>query len=162
MGGSLYATRQHKQVVHTDIFPIATKSQMGKIASRKELLDSKFAKEFLKDTIDFLKPSLIIILGKEHCKRFELLEEKIYFDSTKSINLFPDAKYQLGFHTRLNVPVVGLHFKPSEQFIGLGGGYDENRISHGQYATKDVLNNIGKEIINEVKALFSNDIWKDI
>jgi len=155
MGGSLYNLKQYRNVIHTDFLPIATKSQMGRISSRKELLDSDFANQFLKDTLDFLKPSLIIILGKEHCKRFALIEHGIYFDSPKLIDRFPDAKYQLGFHSRLNVPVLGLNFKPSEQFIALGGGVDANGKSHGEYATKEALNEMGVEIINELQKLFS-------
>ncbi|CAG9606571.1 hypothetical protein [Pseudoneobacillus rhizosphaerae] len=156
MGGSLYNFKNYKNVVHTDFFPIATKSQMGKIPSRKELLDSDFANQFLKDTLDFLEPSLIIILGKEHCKRFTNLEHGIYLDSPKVVSQFPNSKYQLGFHSRLKVPVVGLHFKPSEQFIGLGGGADEKGKSHGEYAKKDSLDFMGNEILNELKKLFPN------
>lgn len=63
---------------------------------------------------------------------------------------FPAAKYQLGFHSRLNAPIVGLHFKPSEQFMGLGGGSDQNGKGHDHYATKATLNVMGEEIINDL------------
>jgi hypothetical protein len=158
MGGSFYNLNGYKNVVHTDFFPIATKSQMGKIANKNELLNCEFSRGFLKDTIDFLAPSLIIILGKEHCKRFELLEHGIYFDSPKTLKPFPNAKYQLGYYSKLNIPVLGLHFKPSEQFIGLGGGYDENQIGHGEYVKKNSLTEMGNEVISELKAQFPNQV----
>ncbi len=50
-----------------------------------------------------------------------MLEEGIYFSELKWQSDFPDAKYQLGYHSRLNVLGVGLYSKPSEQFISLGG-----------------------------------------
>ncbi|MFY2253210.1 hypothetical protein ACOSZH_25270 [Priestia megaterium] len=159
MGGSLYDTRDFANVIHTDFFPIATRSQMGKISTRQEILDSPFAKKFLRDVLEFLKPSLIIILGKEHCKRFELWEREFHFESLESVNQFPNAKYQIGFHSRLNIPVVGLHFKPSEQFVGLGGKSDENGKSHGAYGTKISLNTIGEGILNNLQKKFPNYLF---
>lgn len=156
MGGSLYSSDNKKRVVHTDFFPIATQSQMGRVKDNKRLLDSKFAREFIIDTLSLLEPSLIIILGKEHCNRFKALEEGIYLDDPRSIPNFPSAKYQLGFHSRLNSPIVGLHFKPSEQFIGLGGMTDENGNSHGDYAKKASLNRMGSEVLNQLKLVFSD------
>jgi hypothetical protein len=154
MGGSLYNSKKLSKVVHTDFLPFATTKQMSRISSKEELLDSKFAKELLQDTLELLEPSLIIVLGKEHCGRFSKLEKGIYFESPKSISQFPDAYYQIGFHSLLNIPVIGLHFKPSEQFIGLGGGSDRNGISHGKYATKEALDIMGKEVLTQLKKLF--------
>jgi hypothetical protein len=156
MGGSLYSTQNKKRVVHTDFFPIPTRSQMSRISSKDNLLESQFAKDFIRDTLDFLSPSLIIVLGKEHCSRLTLGKE-FSFSNINSIKDFPDAQYQIGFYHQLGVPVVGLHFKPSEQFIGLGGNKaDLNGKNHGDYAKKVSLNEMGIEVINELKAISPN------
>lgn len=159
MGGSLYDSVQYRRVVHTDFCPISTKSQMGRIVGKKELLDSHFAKELLRDTLEFIKPSLIIVLGREHCPRFACIEEGFFFSSEKSIRTFPDAKYQIGFYKKLNIPVLGLHFKPSEQFIGLGGGTDRNGKSHGEYATSSCLKLFGEEVMRNLHKHFPNYIF---
>ena len=156
MGGSFYKSANYKRVVHTDFYPIATRSQMSKIPLKDHLLDSEFAIDFLRDTLNFLKPSLIIVLGKEHCSKFECIEEGFKFGDLISIEGFPKACYQIGFNQRLNVPVMGLHFKPSEQFIGLGGGKDINGRSHGDYALSSTLNMFGKEVINNLNIRFPN------
>jgi len=156
MGGSLYSNYNKKRVVHTDFFPVPTRSQMGRISSKDNLLESQFAMDFVRDTLDFLSPSLIIVLGKEHCSRL-VLGKEFSFNNAKPIKDFPDAQYQIGFYHQLGVPVVGLHFKPSEQFIGLGGKKaDLNGKSHGEYAKKVSLNQMGNEILNELKAIFPN------
>ncbi|MEG7829436.1 MULTISPECIES: hypothetical protein [Bacillaceae] len=156
MGGSLYSNYNKKRVVHTDFFPIPTRSQMSRIRQKANLLESQFAKDFIRDTLDFLSPSLIIVLGKEHCSRLTL-EKEFSFESIKSIKDFPDSKYQVGFYHPLGVPVVGLHFKPSEQFIGLGGNKaDLNGKGHGDYARKTSLNQMGSEVLTELKAIFPN------
>lgn len=158
MGSSLYSTHNMKRVVHTDFFPIPTRSQMSKISSKDNLLKSQFAKDFIRDTLEFLSPSLIIVLGKEHCSRLALGKE-FSFNNSKLIKDFPDAQYQIGFYHQLGVPVVGLHFKPSEQFIGLGGNKaDLNGKGHGEYAKKVSLNQMGNEVLNELKAVFPNFI----
>ncbi|NEU30584.1 hypothetical protein GN156_07270 [bacterium LRH843] len=150
MGGSLYSTPNKKRVVHTDFFPIPTRSQMSRISSKDSLLGSPFAQEFLQKTLDFLSPSLIIVLGKEHCSRLAL-EKEFNFEEIKLIKDYPGAKYQIGFYPQLGVPVVGLHFKPSEQFIGLGGNKtDLNGKGHGNYATKKALRFMGEEIMKDL------------
>lgn len=156
MGGSLYSTDKKKRVVHTDFLPIPTKSQMSRIRSKDDLLASQFAKDFIRDTLEYLSPSLIIVLGKEHCFRLAI-DKEISFEKIKPIKDFPDAQYQIGFYHQLGVPVVGLHFKPSERFIGLGGNkVDINGKGHGDYSKKDSLNQMGNEVINELKAIFPN------
>ncbi|RYI26641.1 hypothetical protein EVU96_19955 [Bacillus infantis] len=156
MGGSLYLTDNKKRVVHTDFFPIPTRNQMGRINLKDNLLESQFAKDFIRDTLDFLSPSLIIVLGKEHCSRLAI-DKDFSFEKIKPIKDFPDAQYQIGFYYKLGVPVVGLHFKPSEQFIGLGGSKtDLNRKGHGDYATKIALRLMGEEIMNDLTSHFPN------
>lgn len=148
MGGSFYNLQNSHNVIHTDFFPIATTKQMSRVKNRENLMDSSFSKEVLKEVLIAIKPSLIIILGRENCTRFKLLDQSISFQSPTSIKDFPDANYQLGYHTDLKTPIIGLHFKPSEQFLGLGGGNDRNSLNHGKYATKSTLNKMGKEISN--------------
>lgn len=156
MGGSLYSTYNKKRVVHTDFFPIPTMSQMSRISSKDKLLESQFAKDFIQDTLDFLCPSLIIVLGKEHCSRLALGKE-FSFNNAKSIKGFPDAKYQIGFYHQLGIPVIGLHFKPSERFIALGGNkVDINGKGHGDYSKKDSLNQMGIEVFHELNTVFPN------
>ncbi|MCM3478945.1 hypothetical protein [Caldibacillus thermoamylovorans] len=156
MGASLYTTNNKKRVVHTDFFPIATRSQMSRISAKDKLLESQFVKDFIRDTIDFLNPSLIIVLGKEHCSRLAL-EREFSFDEIKQIKDFPDAQYQIGFYHELGVPVVGLHFKPSEQFIGLGGNkIDSNGKGHGEYAKRQALVHMGEEIMKDLQSLFKS------
>ncbi|MCM3116304.1 hypothetical protein M3610_13445 [Neobacillus sp. MER 74] len=154
MGGSLYLTHTRKRVVHTDFFPIPTRSQMSRLSSKNNLLESQFANDFIRETLDFLSPSLIIVLGKEHCSRLSL-EKEYSFEKIKSIKDYPDAQYQIGFYHKIGVPVVGLHFKPSEQFIGLGGNkVDSNGKGHGEYAKRQSLVHMGEEIMKDLIKLF--------
>jgi len=155
MGGSLYETKEFSRVIHTDFFPIATRSQMEKIKTKQDILNSPFAKNFLRDVLKFLEPSLIIILGKERCRRFEDWEQEVHFEPLESAHEFPNAKYQIGFYSRLNTPVVGLHFKASEQFMGLG-----KEKGHGAYTSKDSLNTIGQEIMNSLQKQFPNYLFQ--
>ncbi|WP_249292264.1 hypothetical protein [Metabacillus flavus] len=155
LGGSFYGAPHFKNVIHSDIFPFATKTHMGRIKEKLRLLRSDFAKEFLREKLDFLKPSMVILLGKEHCSLMETLEPGIEFGEHKTIDRYPSALFQLGFHSRLGIPLIGLHFKPSEQFLGLGGGQDKNGQSHGKYGTKAALNEIGSEIALNLKSYTS-------
>lgn len=156
MGGSFYSASLNKnRVVHTDFFPLPTRNQMSRISSKDSLLESNFAKEFIRDTLEFLNPSLIIVLGKEHCSRLVLEKDVVFFGEIKHIKEFPDARYQIGIYSALGVPVVGLHFKPSEQFIGLGGSkVDVYGKGHGEYAKKISLIEMGTEIMKELKVIF--------
>ncbi|GEN54923.1 hypothetical protein [Halobacillus faecis] len=150
MRGSLYKTNAYTPVVHTDFFPIPTKSQMGKLREKKQLLHAAFTKNLLVETLDFLAPSLIVVLGREHCKRFDTMNTNGKFGEVKSVDDFPAARYQLSTYSRSKIPVVGLHFKPSEQFLGLGGKSDVNGRSHGEYGKRSSLYHIGKEIQMDV------------
>jgi len=63
---------------------------------------------------------------------------------------YPDAIFQVGVSSRFQVPVIGLHFKPSEQFIGLGNRKDENGVSHGTYGSAEHLRQIGMIVLEKV------------
>ncbi|KZZ85341.1 hypothetical protein [Bacillus sp. SJS] len=152
MGGSFYGSPHLQNVVHSDFFPFATRTHMGRIKKKLSLLGSDFSREFLQEKLEFLRPGMVILLGREHCALFERVEPGIEFDPPKAIEPYPSAAYQLGFHSRLGIPLLGLHFKPSEQFLGLGGGQDKNGQSHGKYGTKAALNEIGSEIARNLKS----------
>ncbi|MEK3805754.1 hypothetical protein [Metabacillus sp. SLBN-84] len=155
MGGSFYGSPHFQNVVHSDFFPFATRTHMGRIKEKLSLLGSDFSREFLRSKLEFLRPGMVILLGREHCALFERVEPGIGFDPPKAIESYPGAAYQLGFHHRLGIPLLGLHFKPSEQFLGLGGGQDKNGQSHGKYGTKAALNKMGREIALNLKS-FTN------
>ncbi|WP_051827421.1 hypothetical protein [Metabacillus indicus] len=152
MGGSFYESARLQNVVHSDFFPFATRTHMGRIKEKLNLLGSDFSREFMQDKLEFLRPGMVILLGREHTALFERIEQGITFDPPKTIELYPSAHYQLGFHQRLGIPLLGLHFKPSEQFLGLGGSQDVNGLSHGKYGTKTALNEMGREIASNLKS----------
>lgn len=152
MGGSFYESVRLQNVVHSDFFPFATRTHMGRIKEKLSLLGSDFSREFMQEKLEFLRPGMVILLGREHTALFERTEQGITFDAPRTIELYPSAHYQLGFHQRLGIPIVGLHFKPSEQFLGLGGSQDVNGLSHGKYGTKTALNVMGREIASNLKS----------
>ncbi|TXC89581.1 hypothetical protein FS935_17030 [Metabacillus litoralis] len=119
---------------------------MSRIRTKGNLFETQFAKDFIKGTLNFLSTSLIILLEKGTCSRLALGNE-FSFNNANSIKVFHDAQYKIGFYHQLGVPVVGLHFKPSEQFFGLGGSkVNSDGKSHGSYATKSEINFMGNEI----------------
>ncbi|MGD6816381.1 hypothetical protein ACQCVE_04790 [Metabacillus sp. 113a] len=152
MGGSFYSLDGYQSVIHSDLFPIATKTHMGRIKQKKELLGSAFSMAFFEDKLKFLNPNLIILQGREHCQLLE--RHGIQFSDPVRIERYPGAAWQTGFHSNLGIPVLGLHFKPSEQFLGLGGGMDRDYRSHGKYGTKQALNEIGSEVWENLSAVF--------
>ncbi|AZB41059.1 hypothetical protein CEF21_01160 [Bacillus sp. FJAT-42376] len=152
LGGSFYGSPGFKNVIHSDFFPFATRTHMGRIKEKLKLLGSDFSREFLQEKLEFLRPSMVILLGREHCALFEKAEPGIKFDPPKALEPYPGAAYQTGFHQRLRIPLLGLHFKPSEQFLGLGGGQDKNGQSHGKYGTKAALNELGRAIARDLQS----------
>jgi len=156
MGRSLYSSNGKKGVIHTDFFPIATKNQMSKIKSNHFLLDSKFAMDFLNETLNLLDPSLLIVLGRDHCIRIQNVDDSIRFGEIKSIKEYPLAQYQIGFSSTRNIPIVGVHFKPSEQMLGLGNKIDSNGNKSSEYVRRTTVNQIGTEIMNNLKERYPN------
>ncbi|MBA2174899.1 hypothetical protein H0266_08340 [Halobacillus locisalis] len=142
MGASFYPTNSYTSAVHVDYFPLATRRQMGKIKGKDTLLDATETRDLLTRTLDFLQPDLVVVLGLEHCGRFRDLSGC----KVESVEGYPSARYQIGCYQRLGVPLIGLHFKPSEVFLGLGGGADENGRNHGTYAGEEALRFMGESI----------------
>ncbi|TKD69289.1 hypothetical protein [Pseudalkalibacillus hwajinpoensis] len=150
MGGSFYNSNEYTPVIHMDLFPIPTRKQMGRIKLKEELLNSDFVSNSLVDLLAFLKPSLIIVLGKEHCERIVHSQNETYLGDVKFPRDFPDAAYQVGYYSTNKIPLLGLHFKPSEQFIGLGSKRDGNGLSHGTYGSSASLKLIGEQIRKDI------------
>ncbi|WP_394171763.1 hypothetical protein [Guptibacillus hwajinpoensis] len=146
MGGSFYDAKAYTPVIHMDLFPFPTQKQIGRMKEKEELLNSDFVKNSVVDLLAFLEPSLIIILGKEHCERIERIKKETYLGEVQFLSEFPDAAYQIGYYSSKKIPLLGLHFKPSEQFIGLGSKRDENGLSHGTYGSSASLKYIGEQI----------------
>ena len=151
LGGSFYPSDHYDPVVHIDFFPYATYKQMGKIPSKEKWLQSIELNELLRDTLRLVNPSLMVILGKEHCQR---LSENDHLFSLKEVMFsteYPDARYQLGFYSNKRIPIIGLHYKPSEQFVALGNKRDRNGVSHGTYGSRAVLFELGQELNDQLK-----------
>ncbi|MTH54714.1 hypothetical protein GKZ89_15025 [Bacillus mangrovi] len=154
LGGSFYSSNHHP-VIHSDLFPYATRTHMGRLKEKVQLLNSPFTREFLQAKLEFLKPSLIVFLGKEHCSMVQGQGWGIEFEPEQAASSYPSARWQEGFYSKLDIPVLGLHFKPSEQFLGLGGSTDSLQKSHGTYGTRAALTEIGQEIKEKAKKAFS-------
>jgi len=122
---------------------------MGAIKERGVLEDSPFGQTFLLRLLELFSIKGIILLGKEHTERFAKLEPDIDWTIYQPMD-YPDAIFQVGVSSRFQVPVIGLHFKPSEQFIGLGNRKDENGVSHGTYGSAEHLRQIGMIVLEKV------------
>ncbi|MBX4340962.1 hypothetical protein K4G93_22805, partial [Mycobacterium tuberculosis] len=70
MGGSFYGSPRLQSVVHSDFFPFATRTHMGRIKEKLSLLGSDFSREFMQKKLEFLRPGMVILLGREHCALF--------------------------------------------------------------------------------------------
>lgn len=151
MGGSFYHSSSYTRVIHMDLFPFPTRKQIGRMKEKEELLNSEFVQNSVVDLLAFLDPSLIIVLGKEHCERIICAEKETYLGDVQFLSEFPDAAYQLGHYSSKKIPLLGLHFKPSEQFIGLGSKRDINGLSHGTYGSSASLTCIGEQIRQHAK-----------
>lgn len=152
LGGSFYASDQHFPVVHMDIFPYATYKQMGQIPYKEKWLQSDQLNELLRDTLRLLNPSLVVILGKEHCQRLSENDPLFSLSDVMVSTEYPDASYQLGFYSDKRIPLIGLHYKPSEQFVALGNKRDRNGVSHGTYGSRAVLYKLGQEVKEQLKS----------
>lgn len=146
MGYSFYKETGMPPAVHIDFFPIPTLKQMGTIRGREAVIDSPVIKSLLSDTINFLAPGKILILGKEHCERFQKFYTETALGEVHAVEGYPDARYQKGYSEEFRAEVIGLHFKPSEQFLALGGGVDDNGLSHGSYGGREAIRQIGEAV----------------
>ncbi|WP_226582032.1 hypothetical protein [Halobacillus litoralis] len=150
MGASFYShdLPSYSPIVHVDHFPLPTRRSMGQIADKETLLYSTFIKEWMQGMLLFLAPSLIVLLGKEHVRQFEYAH-KVRFNEITHVKGYPSARYRIGQLPDHAIPVIGLHFKPSEQFLGLGGKKDRHGTSHGHYGRSEVIRWFGEQIRKE-------------
>ncbi|WP_215115485.1 hypothetical protein [Exiguobacterium sp. s80] len=141
---SFYGTGE--PVIHTDFFPFPTKRYMGTIAQRHELEETVFGQTFLLKLIRLFSLRGIILLGREHTERYRTIDQTATWQAPEPVPGYPDAVFELGYSEQFSVPIIGLHFKPSEQFIGLGNRPDCHGVSHGTYGSAESLRKIGKYI----------------
>lgn len=146
MGYSFYKEAGMQPAVHIDFFPIPTLKQMGTIKGREDVMSSADIRSLLTDTIHFLSPGKILILGKEHCERFQRFYPETKLGGINEVEGYPDARFQKGYSEKFKADVIGLHFKPSEQFLALGGGVDGNGLSHGSYGGREAIRQIGDAV----------------
>ncbi|RWZ52235.1 hypothetical protein EQV77_16185 [Halobacillus fulvus] len=147
MDYSFYSSPLKCRAVHVDYFPIPTRHQMSQIRNKEPIFSDKGTKKRLHEILSLLEPSSILLLGKKHCERFStFLDHDIH-----EVPSYPSARFQRGVYQPLGIPVVGLHFKPSEMFLGLGGGKDRHGLSHGSYGRRDVIRFLGETIGRTVR-----------
>lgn len=136
MGRSFY----DGSAVHTDFFKYATWRQMGQVRAGRQWMEHPMSLDLLERTIRFVAPSRLLVLGRDNCEAFE------GFTHRAQVEAYPSAQFELGYHATLHVPMVGLHFKPSEVFVGLGNGRDASGLHHGSYAKREHLLRIAAAI----------------
>ncbi|WP_214799455.1 hypothetical protein [Exiguobacterium sp. s50] len=145
MGRSFY----DGSALHVDFFKYATWRQMGRLRTGRQWMEQPTSLDLLQRTIRYVTPSRLIVLGRDNCASFE------GFTYSERIEAYPSARFELGYHTTLGVPMVGLHFKPSEVFVGLGNGRDVFGLHHGSYAKRDHLIRIGAAIETSARRYFA-------
>lgn len=134
--------------IHIDFFKYATYRQMGQIRDGRRWMEHPDSLALLDRTIRHIRPERILVLGRDNCVAMRGFTEK------RTIADYPSAVYELGFHLA-GIPMVGLHFKPSEVFVGLGNGVDLNGLHHGSYAKREHLLRIGAYLRHEMDRFFS-------
>lgn len=140
-------------VIHTDFFPFPTRRYMGTIAMRQDLEQTDFGQTFLKKLLPLFSLHGIILLGREHTDRFRKLDPSITWQEPVALTDYPDAVVEFGYSAAFGIPVIGLHFKPSEQFLGLGSRPDDKGRSHGTYGSTKGLRDIGRQVRQKLEAL---------
>jgi len=153
LGASLYDSSL-QSVIHTDFFPFPTKRYMGTISMRHELEQSVFGQTFFMKLLPLFSLHGIILLGREHTDRFRKLDSSTVWENPFSLPDYPDTIVEFGYSAGLDLPVIGLHFKPGEQFLGLGSRVDENGRSHGTYGSTNGLREIGKHVREKFEAFY--------
>lgn len=135
--------------IHVDFFKYATHQQMGRLKEGRNWMEHPTSLELLERTIAYLQPKRLIVLGRDNCKVMS------GFTHTGTLLEYPGARYELGRYGALGIPMIGLHFKPSEVFLGLGNGKDINGLHHGSYARREHLVRIGQSIDNVAADFFN-------
>ena len=126
-------------VIHVDFFKLATYEQMGKMKAGRGWMEHPTSIELLERTITYIQPTRLIVLGRENCRAFT------GFSTTGRLSAYPAITYEIGRHES-GIPMIGLHMKPSEVFVGLGNGRDSNGLHYGSYAKREHLLRIGQAL----------------
>lgn len=137
MGRSFYD--HPAAVIHVDFFKFATYEQMGKMRTGRHWMEHPTSIELLERTIAYIKPIRIIVLGRDNCRALN------GFSTIGRLSAYPAVTYEIGRHDS-GIPMIGLHMKPSEVFVGLGNGRDSNGLHYGSYAKREHLLKIGEAI----------------
>lgn len=144
MGRSFY----DGSALHVDFFKYATWRQMGQLRTGRQWMEHPTSLDLLERTIRHVAPSRLIIIGRDNCEAFD------GFTHREIIEAYPSARFELGHHMTLGIPMIGLHFKPSEVFVGLGNGQDVFGLHHGSYAKREHLIRIGEAIETSARRYF--------
>ncbi|MEW8968959.1 hypothetical protein [Exiguobacterium alkaliphilum] len=134
--------------IHVDFFKYATYRQMGQIRDGRRWMEHPDSLALLERTIRLIRPERLIVLGRDNCVAMTGFTEK------RTVTGYPSAVYELGLHPA-GIPMVGLHFKPSEVLVGLGNGVDLNGLHHGAYAKREHVMRIGAHVRQEADIFFS-------
>lgn len=134
--------------LHVDFFKFATYRQMGQIRDGRRWMEHPDSLALLERTIRHIRPARLIVIGRDNCMALRGFTER------RTIADYPSAIYELGWHLS-GIPMIGLHFKPSEVFVGLGNGVDVNGLHHGSYAKREHLLKLGAHIRQEADIFFS-------
>ena len=121
---------------------------MGQLRTGRQWMEHPTSLDLLERTIRYVTPSRLIVLGRDNCAAFN------GFTHNERLDAYPSARFELGYHATLHVPMVGLHFKPSEVFVGLGNGRDAFGLHHGSYAKREHLIRIGAAIEASARRYF--------
>ncbi|WP_214756459.1 hypothetical protein [Exiguobacterium sp. s157] len=144
MGRSFY----DGSALHIDFFKYATSRQMGQLQTGRQWMEHPTSLDLLERTIRYVTPSRLIVLGRDNCAAFT------GFTHSERLDAYPSARFELGYHMTLGIPIIGLHFKPSEVFVGLGNGRDAFGLHHGSYAKREHLMQIGAAIEASARRYF--------
>ncbi|WP_214792859.1 MULTISPECIES: hypothetical protein [unclassified Exiguobacterium] len=144
MGRSFY----DGSALHVDFFKYATSRQMGQLRTGRQWMEHPASLDLLERTIRYVAPSRLIVLGSDNCAAFD------GFTQCEQIEAYPGVRFELGYYTQHFIPMVGLHVKPSEVFVGLGNGRDAFGLHHGSYAKREHLIRIGQAIEASARRYF--------
>lgn len=67
------------------------------------------------------------------------------FSTIGRLSAYPAVTYEIGRHES-DIPMIGLHMKPSEVFVGLCNGCDSNGLHFGSCAKREHLLKIEQAI----------------
>lgn len=126
-------------VIYVDFFKFATYEQMGKMRRGRDWMEHPTSIELLERTITTINPIRLIVLGRDNCRAFG------GFSTIGRLSAYPAVSYEIG-RRESGIPMIVLHMKPSEVFVGLGNDCDSNELHYGSYAKRERLLRIGRTL----------------